>query len=426
LTPIRPGGIPVAVNVELMRRIDAVVGNLACSVLATAKQVQAPFLRPRSEVRKIVVMKFFGMGSIVVSSPSLVALRDLYPGAEIHFVTFKGNRDLLELMGLTDKNYYIDPSTPAAFTKSTLATIRALRSEDCDLAIDLEFFAKFPLVLASLAGVPRKAGFYLTMEAWRRTLLDVMGSYNHYYHTKDIFLSLPYLLATDDPYFLRFQEFAAKYRYPVHVPSQLERASLKKKLGGRIGAGPLFVVNPNTSPDLAPEARKWPEERYAALAGELLREHPDARVLFIGVKSEREYVERIVGKVQSSRAFSVAGELSLRELMALFAEAALVVSNDSGPMHLACLVDAPTVGLFFADSPALFAPLGSHVRAVAPALYSIPLFTVYNGKDVAAGRPSAQVTNAAACAVSLDDVMREVRAVLAESSTMRRVADAAP
>jgi len=89
------------------------------------------------------------------------------------------------------------------------------------------------------------------------------------------------------------------------------------------------------------------------------------------------------------------------------------VSNDSGPMHLACLVDAPTVGLFFADTPTLFAPVGSRVRSVAPPLYSIPLFTVYNGKDASFGRPSAEVTNAAACTVSLDDVLAEVRPLLA-------------
>lgn len=410
-----------------MRRIDAVVGNLACSVLATAKQVQAPFARPRGEVRKIVVMKFFGLGSIVVASPSLMALRDLYPNAEIHFVTFKGNKELLELLGLTDKNYFIDPSTPVAFARSTLAAIRALHAENCDLAIDLEFFAKFPLVLSSLAGIPRKAGFYLTVEAWRRTLLDVRGTYNHYYHTKDIFLSLPYLLATDDPYFLRFGEFAARYRYPLHVPSQVERAGLRKRLGARVSPGQaLFVINANTSPDLAPEARKWPEERYAAVATQILREHPEARVLFIGVKSEKAYVDRIVDQVRDPRAFSVAGELSLRELMALFSEARLVVSNDSGPMHLACLVDAPTVGLFFADSPGLFAPLGTHVRSVSPALYSIPLFTVYNGKDVAAGRPSAEVTNAAACTVSVEHVMQAIRDVVDESKSQRRAADARP
>lgn len=408
-----------------MRRIDLWAGTLACQTLAAARRVARPFMRPRATVKKVVVMKFFGLGSIVVASPTLAALRDLYPGAEIHFVTFKGNRELLEILQLTDHNYYVDPSSPRDFVRTTLAVVRALRAADCDLAIDLEFFAKYPLVLSSLAGIPRNAGFYLQVQNWRKELLDVWGSYNHYYHTKDIFLSLAYLLATRDHYYLEFEAFAAKYRYPRFEPTALERAALRKKLGARVGhTDPLFVVNPNTSPDLAPEARKWPEERYAALARELLAEHPTARVAFIGAPSERAYVERIAAQVGSARAFSTAGELKLRELLVLFAEATLVVSNDSGPMHLACLVDAPTVGLFFAESPTLFAPVGSRVRAVAPHLYSIPLFTVYNGKDESFGRPSAEVSNAAACSVSLDDVLAAVRPLVAAGRP--RAIEAAP
>jgi ADP-heptose:LPS heptosyltransferase len=225
---------------------------------------------------------------------------------------------------------------------------------------------------------------------------------------------LPYLIATGDPYYLDFAAFSAKYAYPRIDPSQVERAALRKKLAPRVGHGEqIFVVNPNTSPDLAPEARKWPEERYAELADRLLREHPRARVAFIGAPNEKPYVERVVARIKSTRAFSTAGDLSLRELLVLLAEAALVVSNDSGPMHLACLVDAPTVGLFFADSPTLFAPIGTRVHSVVPALYSIPLFTVYNGKDITVGRPAREVTNAAACTVTVDEVMTGVDAVLA-------------
>ena len=401
------------VNVKLMRRIDGLVGNLLCSALAAGKELSRPFAAPPGPVKNIVVMKFFGMGSIVVASPAVVALRDQHPGARIHFVTFKGNRDILEILGLTDVNHYIDPSTPASFTRTTLGVIRALREARCELAVDLEFFAKFPLTLASLAGIPKKAGFYLQSEAWRRSLLDVTGIYNHYFHTKDIFLSLPYLIATEDPYFLDFAAWTARYRYPRIEPSELERASVRKKLAGKVAAGDeLVVINANTSPELAPEARKWPEARYAELADRIVAERPRARVLFIGAPSERAYIERVVSKCRTSRAVVVAGDLTLRELVTLFAEATLVVSNDSGPMHLACLVDAPIVGLFFADSPVLFAPQGSRVRSVVPPLYSIPLFTVYNGKDISVGRPSSEITNTAACTVAVDDVMVAVREVL--------------
>ncbi len=406
-------GLTLRVNVAWMRKMDRVVGNAACSLLASAKTLTRPFARPAGDVKKIAVMKFFGLGSIVVASPTLRALREIYPNAELHFVTFKGNREILEILGLTDVNHFVDPSSGAAFARSTLQTIHSLRKAQIDVAIDLEFYAKYPLVVSHLAGAGKHAGFYLALESWRKTLLDVLGSYNPYYHTKDIFLSLVYLLATGDCYFLEFEEFARRYTYPRIDPPAAERAALRKKLGARVPPGAeLIVINPNTSPELAPEARKWPEERYAELASRLLEGRPKSRVAFVGAPSERAYVERIALRVKQPRAFSLAGELSLRELLVLFAEAALVISNDSGPMHLACLADAPTIGLFFADSPTLFAPLGQNVSAIVPSLYSIPLFTVHNGKDVAAGRPSTQVTNAASLTVPVDAVLERARELL--------------
>ena len=141
---------------------------------------------------------------------------------------------------------------------------------------------------------------------------------------------------------------------------------------------------------------------------------PGARVCFVGAPNEREYVKSVADHCKTPRRHVLAGELSLRELLVLLAEAKHFVTNDSGPMHLGCLVDAPIVGLFFADSPTLFAPMGSRVRAVAPALYSIPLFSVYNGKDVAVGKPSSEIANTAACSVSVDTVVRACREVMSQ------------
>ena len=410
-------------DVELMRRLDSLLGNAACNVLATAHQLRKPFVRADREIRNIAVMKFFGMGSIIVATKSLAALRDHYPQAKIHFVTFKPNQGILDILGMTDHNHYVDPSTPQAFAASTLKVARDLRRAKCDVVLDLEFFAKFPLVLGSLAGIPKKAGFYLTAESWRRELLDITGFYNGYFHTSDVFLSLVYLLATGDPYYLSFKEFAAKYSYPRIEISEVERAALRAKLAnlGIKASDPLFVINANTSPDLAPEARKWPKDRYAQVADELVATTPNARVLFVGAPNERPYVESVAELCKTPRRHVVAGDISLRELLVLLAECKLFVTNDSGPMHLGCLVDAPTVGLFFADSPVLFAPLGTRVRSVAPELYSIPLFTVYNGKDVAVGRPSLEIGNAAACTVPVEAVMREALELLAMRPALSEV-----
>ncbi|HVJ92068.1 MAG TPA: glycosyltransferase family 9 protein [Labilithrix sp.] len=404
-------------EVKLMRRIDSVVGNALCSMLAIGKRLKQPFVRPNTTYKKICVMKFFGMGSIVVATPSLKALRDQFPGAEIHFVTFKQNKELLEILGLTDRHHFVDNSSPQAFVTSTLKVAHELRKAGIDLMIDLEFYAKFPLVLSSLGNIPTKAGFYLNPEPWRRTLLDIPGWYNHYFHTKDIFLSLIYLLAKDDFYYLDFAEFSKKYTYPRITPAERTVADVRAKLAAH-GVGPgsrLFVINPNTSPDLAPEARKWPAERYGELARQLLAEYPDAYVAFIGTKGESVYVEAVTATAHDARVFSMAGELNLRELIALFSITDLLVSNDSGPMHLACLVDTPVCGLFFADTPTLFAPIGSKTASVAPPLYSMPLFTVYNGKDVVVGRATEAIKNIAACTVSVKQVLDQAKSLIAQA-----------
>jgi len=409
-------------DVKLMRRIDSTVGNAACTVLAGAKKLRRALPQTPRAVRKIAVAKFFGMGTLVVASPALAALRETYPDAEIHFVTFAANRDVLDILGVADKVWLIDNTSPTSFARSTAEIARGLRKEGIDLLLDFEFFAKFPLVLGSLAGIPRCAGFCLTPEAWRRTLLDVPGSYNHYFHTKDIFLSLVYLLKTNDLYYLHFDAFRSRFRYPRHTPQARDLEHVKTLLAARgVGSSRLVVVNPNTSPDLAPEIRKWPEQRYAELASNILAEYPDSFVVFIGAKSEASYVERIAGHVGSSRAISLAGELNIRELLALFSMTDLFISNDSGPMHLACLVDTPVVGLFFADTPTLFAPIGTRVRSVGPDLYSLPLFTVYNGKDVVAGTPLDRIENVPARATSVARVMEDVRALLDEIPNVVRM-----
>src|SRR5262245_10118240 len=117
-------------DVELMRRLDRVLGDAACSVLATAHRIRKPFLATRP-IKRVAVMKFFGMGSIIVGTRSLAALRDCYPGAEIHFVTFKSNQGILDILGVTDRNHYVDPSTPQSFLATTLQVAAALRRARC-------------------------------------------------------------------------------------------------------------------------------------------------------------------------------------------------------------------------------------------------------------------------------------------------------
>src|SRR5262249_336438 len=96
------------IDVKLIRPGDPSVRTALCTALAGFKRVTSVFRRRSDEVRTIAVMKFFGLGSIVVASPSLRALHESYPNAKLIFVTFQQNREILEILGLVDHAIYID------------------------------------------------------------------------------------------------------------------------------------------------------------------------------------------------------------------------------------------------------------------------------------------------------------------------------
>ena len=379
-------------HMKTMRVIDRFAGAMICSGVA-AWVVVWRWLWPRApwhpaqapEVRSVLVIKCLGIGSIVLTMPTLAAIRTQFPNAKIHYLSFANNRKVLELLSDIDERHFIDTSSLWAFARTLVREIAALRRANIDIAFDLEFFAKFPLLVAFLSGARYCAGFALTLEPWRSALLDVSGYYNHYRHVKDIFLSLVYRVATNDPYYEGFEAFAACFGDPCADAGDEARATLAAKLPEWLSASasePLFVINPNAGKELATAIRRWPVDRFAALATRLIRER-GGRVVFTGAPAERDYVESIMRLLPEDVRASVlnsAGMLSLCELLALCEKASVFVTTDSGPMHLAALTNVPIVGLFFADTPTLYGPLATRVRNIFPDRYCLPAYTVYTGK----------------------------------------------
>jgi ADP-heptose:LPS heptosyltransferase len=117
------------------------------------------------------------------------------------------------------------------------------------------------------------------------------------------------------------------------------------------------VVNPNAG-DMALE-RRWPTSHVTRFLTDFSA-RCGANLVLIGSAMEREYVESLVhGSGLVSRVVNLAGETDIGELVALLAHAVVVVTNDSGPMHIAAAVGTSTVALFGPETPALYTPLRS-------------------------------------------------------------------
>jgi lipopolysaccharide heptosyltransferase II len=396
--------------------IDRRVGPVLCALLVLwcrLRPARAPLPAPE-RVEKILILKLWGMGSIVLASPLLVKLRERHPRARIDFLSMSENAPILELLPQLDRRLTLDLSRGIpAFFLGTLRTLLALRRERYDLLYDLEFFTRFSAIFSRLVRPLRSVGFSAKNQ-WRGRLHDVQVPFNAYHHVTLNFLAL---LRGDpmDPIDTSPIESDAALP-PLRAPAaswEAARSRLSADPAWREGA-PIVVVNPNAG-DMALE-RRWPAERV----GELLR-HLCARrelnVIAIGSPAEREYVESVIrGARLEARIVNAAGRIDVRELVALLSQAAAVVTNDSGPLHLAAAAGASTVALFGPETPTLYGPLrsrpGQRHAVHYLALACSPCMFVHDNKVLSCWFAQARCMTG----IQPADVLASVEGLLAEAA----------
>jgi ADP-heptose:LPS heptosyltransferase len=358
-------------TISTQRAIDRFAGIPLCIVAALLRRLASrrPVAEDPRQWQSVLVLKFFGLGSIVQATAFVHALRSLNPKARIFFLTFAGNSEMAErIPGVTDSCTISTESLPV-FIRDTLRALSRVRSAGPDVAFDLEFFSKFSTLLGLLSGAPLRVGYALPAR-WRiwslthPTLLDTSG------HIADSFLSLLQRFTASDvstgtPDFRR--------------ATAAERRAIDDALDLHVRDSPLVCVNINAGATSL--ERRWPAERFMKVVRVLLERHPGGRFIFIGARDERAYVAGAIAAtgLMSGRVENFAGMTSLGELIALLERADLLLTNDSGPMHLAAVLGTPTVALFGPESPRVYLPRGN-VNVIYKPMECSPCLNVYNAK----------------------------------------------
>ena len=387
----------VSIPMQALQRADALLGSVACLALQPLRWCRAG--RPTAtDVRRVLAIKFWGLGSLQLLTPAAAALRRRRPGAEITLLTLAANRECAERLEVFDRVLSLDVARagwPELFRRIA-ALVLELRRERFDEVYDFEFFTRFSAVVSVLTGARRLAGFAST-RVWRGGFHDERVPFNRYWHVARNFRVLA---GGEDGRNVTAADLA-----PVRVDERDERA-LEALLARHAldPARPLAVLNPNAGA-LSLE-RRWPPARFGALARRLDLEDGLAVVL-IGTAGEREHT---AGAARAAGAeggpLNLAGELSTGMLAALLARAAVVVTNDSGPMHLAAALGAPTVGLFGPETPVMYAPLGLEARALYRPPPCSPCINVHDNKVSSCifGEPQCLVN------IEVDEVLAAARA----------------
>jgi len=145
----------------------------------------------------------------------------------------------------------------------------------------------------------------------------------------------------------------------VDVAAWLTRLNLKDK--------ELILLQPGNSRTMRKgiandnDRKYWPMERWVDVAHAILSERPRARILVLGAPSERDVTEALAAACNDTRIISVAHDLPLRRLFALFTRAHSLISVDTGPAHAAPACGCPVAVLFAAADPRRIRPFHSHV-----------------------------------------------------------------
>jgi ADP-heptose:LPS heptosyltransferase len=401
-------------KIDTMRRIDRQAGVPLCAAATALSRLQA-WLRPKSArpLRRILFIELSEMGSTVLAEPAMRKARERL-NAELFFVVFARNAGSVELLGTfpRDHVYTISDESMFTLTRDTLGFLRWARRMDLDTVIDLELFSRFTALMTGLCGADRRVGFYRFHGEglYRGEMLTHRVAYNAHIHIAKNFIALVDSLLAQSPTVPYAKTFIGddQVNAKIRSASAEERARVLDRIRALTpfdpGKNRLVLINPNAS-ELLPH-RRWAASRYAELIGRILATFEDVVVLITGGPEERDGAERLAAANPGSISF--AGHSALTDLPALYAEAALMVSNDSGPAHFSAAAGVPTIVLFGPETPKLYQPLGPS-RAIYAGLACSPCVSAHNH------RQTACTDNVCMRAITVDEVFAAVAEVLGTS-----------
>ncbi len=295
---------------------------------------------------KILVRAPNWIGDAVMATPTLSALRAHFPSAEITLLARPPIAALFEAHPDVDRRRVYERPGQHDGLGGLFRLIGALRAERFDLAFLLQNAFEAALIAAA-AGIPQRVGY----AADGRGLLLTRSLNRTAGHQRDAYLRLMRLVGGND----------APAEPPHLVVTADERQQARHRLAshGISEADCCVGVNPGAAYG---SAKQWSPARFAAVADQWV-EQDGARILIFGGAADREVAEA-VGRKMTHPQICLAGQTTIREMMSLLSHCRLLITNDSGPMHVASALGVPVVAVFGPTDPAATSPAGAMHRIV--------------------------------------------------------------
>ncbi len=335
-------------------------------------------------VKRILVVRVDLLGDVVLSLPAVRVLRRTYPNAQIDMLVLRSTAAILQAeRGDIARVLEYDPHVwrrPATLLRAqawrdALALLHTLRNTHYDLCVSIS--GDIGSILSRLSGARRRVGY--AAEAYPFFLTDQLPGGRYRQHQHEV------------RYVLALAERAGGVVLPgdedllLHVLPEADRTAkwLVQDARKRTGAhGPIVAMHVGARNG---QAKRWPTQHFATLAKRLVEED-EALVLLTGAPGEKALAEEILSH-SCAQVVNLVGKTSVPELVALLAQSDVLVTGDSGPMHIACAVSTPVVALHGATDPALSGPTARNATVLRQRLWCSPCYDASATAECRFGNP---------------------------------------
>lgn len=279
--------------------------------------------------KKILVIRTDRIGDVVLSTPVLETLRINFPSSYIAVMVSPYTRELVEGNSNVNEVIIYDKDDEHRGWFSTIAFARRLARKKFDIAVMLHStnrvnFVAFVAGIRRRIGYDRRAGFLLT-NRFKYTKRE--GKKHEIDYCLDLLRPLGISQVSRNPY----------------VPVRLQDIERADRLLADFGIGKadnFALINPGA---LSP-SKRWPAERFAETADRISEEF-GLNIVVVSDGKTQEMAKQVFQFARRGH-INLLGKTTLGELAALLKRAKFLVSNDSGPVHLACAIGTPVISLF--------------------------------------------------------------------------------
>ena len=303
-----------------------------------------------TKVKKLLIRGTNWVGDAIMSIPAMREIRRLFRNSHISLLVRPWVKDVYSAVDFVDDVRIYDKGGVHKGWTGLNRLAAELRREKFDAAIMLQnaFEAAF---LCWRAGIPIRIGY---SRDGRRILLthacrippEILSLHQAYYY-----LGILSQAGLIEPSIWQRRGYPLSVN--IGVRDQDRRAAREMlKSAGITESETIVGLNPGA---FYGGAKRWLTERYAAVADAMAEKHR-ARIIIFGAPGERKIADEILQKMKNPPTI-FAGQTTLGQLMALLLRCDLLITNDSGPMHLAAALHVPQLALFGSTSPVATGPL---------------------------------------------------------------------